>query len=84
MKVLEKNEKLEFFGFVEVCTWLTERDLWKTVQSLWKPSDWLDWTLFNTCAVLFDEKERDVQSNDDTELIWKQKAQNAGAEEGHD
>ena len=66
MKILEKNEKLEFLGFVKVCTWLIERDLWKTVQSLWKPSDWLDWTLFKTCTVLLFEKKRDVQSNDDT------------------
>ena len=66
MKILEKIEKLEFFGFVEVCSRWIERDLWKTVQSLWKPSDWLDWTLFNTCTVLLFEKKRDVQSNDDT------------------
>ena len=58
-KFLKKIEKLDNFGFMEASAWLIELDLWKTIQSLWKPSNWLDWTLFDTCAVLLGEKRRD-------------------------
>ena len=56
VKIVEQTSKMKLFGFVEVSGWLLEGDLWHNVQSLWKPSSWLDWTLFSTCAVWLFEK----------------------------